>query len=84
MEDVVIVVDESTPHSQWPMARVVKTFPDAGGLVRSAVVRGKFGNLRDLLQKCVLLFQQRFGPLLLFVSLQSELFLRDHSLLVVL
>ena len=55
VDAVVIVVDESTPRSQWPMARVVKTFPDAGGLVRSAVVRGKFGEFkRPVTKMCVI------------------------------
>ena len=55
VDDVVIVVDESTPRSRWPMARVVKTFPDAGGLVRSAVVRGKFGEFkRPVTKMCVI------------------------------
>ena len=44
--DVVVVVDESTPRSQWPMAKVVKTFPDKKGLVRSVVVKNKFGEFK--------------------------------------
>ena len=41
--DVVILIDESTPRSHWPLGRVIKTFPDAHGLVRTAVVKAVQG-----------------------------------------
>ena len=29
-----VLVVETTPRHEWPLARIVETFPDAGGLVR--------------------------------------------------
>ena len=29
-----VLIVETTPCHEWPLARIVETFPDAGGLVR--------------------------------------------------
>ena len=39
VNDIVIVLDENTPRSSWPLGRVTKTFPDIKGFVRSASVK---------------------------------------------
>ena len=37
--DIVVVVDDDTPRSRWPMARVEDTYPSHDGLVRKVRVR---------------------------------------------
>ena len=37
--DLVIVVDDDTPRSRWPLARVVDTYPSQDGLVRKVKVQ---------------------------------------------
>ncbi|EZA46580.1 hypothetical protein X777_00012, partial [Ooceraea biroi] len=37
--DLVLVVDERTPPSKWPLARVIAVHPGADGLVRVVSVR---------------------------------------------
>ena len=37
--DIVLLVDENTPRNKWPLGRVIKTFPDAKGLVPSVLVQ---------------------------------------------
>ena len=39
IDDIVLVVDETRPRSRWALGRVVQTFPDAGGFVRSVQVK---------------------------------------------
>ena len=39
VNDIVIVLDENTPRSSWPLGRVTKTFPDMKGFNRSANVK---------------------------------------------
>ena len=29
-----VLVVETTPRHEWPLARIIETFPDAGGLVQ--------------------------------------------------
>ncbi|XP_043191823.1 uncharacterized protein LOC122365016 [Amphibalanus amphitrite] len=36
--DVVLVMDDERPRSQWPLARVVNTYPGSDGLVRKVRV----------------------------------------------
>ena len=38
--DLVLIV-ETTPRDQWPLARVLKTFPDDGGVVRRVLVKAR-------------------------------------------
>ena len=39
VNDIVILVDKNTPRSKWPLGRILKTFPDPKGFVRSAIVK---------------------------------------------
>ncbi|XP_030842249.1 uncharacterized protein LOC105438717 [Strongylocentrotus purpuratus] len=39
VDDLVLVVNESTPRGQWPIGRVLTTYPDKRGLVRQVEVR---------------------------------------------
>ena len=39
VNDIVILVDKNTPRSRWPLGRILKTFPDPKGFVRSAIVK---------------------------------------------
>ena len=43
VDDVVIIYDEATPRSHWPMGRVTKTYPDQKGMVRTVLVKTKNG-----------------------------------------
>ena len=38
-DDVVLLVDDSIPRSQWRLGKVIKLFPDQQGLVRQVVVK---------------------------------------------
>ena len=40
-DDIVIVLDNSSPRSQWPLGRVLEAYPDQHGVVRSVSVRVK-------------------------------------------
>ena len=37
--DIVISIDDSTPRNCWPMGRIVTTFPDKQGMVRTVMVK---------------------------------------------
>nr|XP_039269020.1 uncharacterized protein LOC120344012 [Styela clava] len=39
VDDMVLLVDESIPRGRWTVGRVISTFPDKHGLVRSVLVR---------------------------------------------
>ena len=39
VNDIVILVDKNTLRSRWPLGRILKTFPDPKGFVRSAIVK---------------------------------------------
>ncbi|XP_038068389.1 uncharacterized protein LOC119737840 [Patiria miniata] len=53
--DLVLVKDDNLPRSQWPLARILKTFPGADGLVRSVEVRTATGNhVRPITKLCLL------------------------------
>ena len=41
LDDLVLVCDESLPRGQWPLGRVIETFPDRKGLVRSVKVKSR-------------------------------------------
>ena len=54
VNDVVMLVDDSSPRSQWPLGRVLKVFSDAHGLVRTAVVKTARGEYKRPISKmCV-------------------------------
>ena len=36
---IVLILDESLPRNNWPLGRVLKTFPGRDGLVRSVQVK---------------------------------------------
>lgn len=53
--DVVLIVDETSPRSSWPLGKVVETFPDKKGLVRQVKVRTKTTVLcRPVTKLCLL------------------------------
>ena len=63
VNDVVIVMDNSVPRSQWPLGRVIRTFPDARGLVQSVVVKNKFGEFKRPIRKvCVVVPADHRAP----------------------
>jgi Family of unknown function (DUF5641) len=53
--DIVLIIDPSTPRGLWPIGRVVKVFPGADGVVRSATVKNKDGEYRRPVAKLCLL-----------------------------
>ena len=55
VEDVVLVVDSDTPRGEWPLGRVVHTYPDKDGIVRVVEVRTKSGLIkRPITKLCVI------------------------------
>jgi hypothetical protein len=53
--DIVLIIDPSTPRGLWPIGRVVKVFAGADGVVRSATVKNKDGEYRRPVAKLCLL-----------------------------
>ena len=53
--DIVLVADETTPRSCWPLARVIEVTPGSDGFVRRVKVKTKTTVLERLVAKCVLL-----------------------------
>ena len=53
--DLVIVVDDDTPRSVWPVARVVDTFAGKDGLVRSVQIKSRNSTLVRPINKVCLL-----------------------------
>ena len=57
--DVVLIVDSQAPRRSWPMGRVIETYPDKNGLVRSVKVQTKTAVLvRPIVKLCLLLEQE--------------------------
>ena len=55
MEDVVLIVDSDTSRGEWPLGRVVNTYPDKEGIVRVADVQTKLGLIkRPITKLCVI------------------------------
>ena len=55
VNDVVLVVDKSSPRGTWLLGRVIETFPDANNLIRSARVRTKHSVvLRPISKLCLI------------------------------
>lgn len=53
--DFVIISEPSTPRGEWPSGVVVRIYPDADGVVRSARVRTKTGEYeRPVAKLCIL------------------------------
>ena len=53
--DVVLIAGENTPRKNWPMGRIIQTFPGADGLVRSAQVKTSWSILtRPVTKLCLL------------------------------
>lgn len=53
--DVVLIMGENTPRKNWPMGRIVQTFPGRDGLVRSAQVKTSSSILtRPVTKLCLL------------------------------
>lgn len=55
--DVVILLDDNTPRSCWPLGRVTATYPGSDGLVRSVSIRTKSTTLIRPVRKLALLEQ---------------------------
>ena len=54
VNDIVILVDKNTPRSKLPLGRILKTFPDPKGFVRSAIVKMHGSEVkRPVLKMCV-------------------------------
>nr|CAB3263160.1 uncharacterized protein LOC104265735 [Phallusia mammillata] len=57
--DLVLVVDESIPRARWRIGRVISTFPDAHGVVRSALVGTGATSVRRPITKLCLVMDSR-------------------------
>ena len=54
-EDIVLIVDTDAPRGDWPLGRVVNTYPDKEGIVRVAEVQTKSGVIkRPITKLCVI------------------------------
>ena len=55
-DDLVLIVDETSPRNSWPMGRVTETIPDSRGHVRRVKVKTKSNILeRPITKLCLLL-----------------------------
>ena len=52
--DVVMIVDDSAPRNSWVLGKVIKTMPDAKGLVRRVLVKTKSNTLERPVEKLCL------------------------------
>ena len=59
MADIVLMKDAGAPRQEWPMAKVLNTFPSSDGLVRSVElsVPSATKPLKRPIQKIVLLVE---------------------------
>jgi len=53
--DVVIIADDTAPRNSWIMGRIIKTLPDAKGVVRRVVVQTKTSKLDRPVNKLCLM-----------------------------
>ena len=53
--DVVLVVDESTPRSQWNLGKVASVCPDQYGVVRNVTVNIRGSEIRRPIHKLCLI-----------------------------
>ena len=54
-QHLVLVVNEAVPRSQWSIARVIETYPDARGDVRSVMVKTPHSILKRPISKLCLI-----------------------------
>ncbi|XP_071107555.1 uncharacterized protein [Haliotis cracherodii] len=59
VDDIVLIMDDSLPRLQWPMARVKSVEPDQKGFVRSAVLKTQTGEFRRPISKLILLLSSK-------------------------
>ena len=59
VDDVVLLKEPNVSRQQWPMARIIKTFPGEDGLVRSVELKlpSSANALKRPIQKLVLLVE---------------------------
>ena len=59
VDDIVLLREPNVSRQQWPMARIVKTFPGKDGLVRSVELKisSSAKPLKRPIQKLVLLVE---------------------------
>ena len=57
MNDIVVMVDDELPRPKWPLARVVRTYVSADGLVRKVRVRTVHGEYDRPVQRLILLME---------------------------
>lgn len=55
--DIVVIVDPTSPRSSWPLGRVVKPLPGPKGLVRSVMVKTKANTIQRPIDKLCLLLE---------------------------
>ena len=56
--DLVLIVDDRAARNYWSMARVIDTYPDAGGNVRSVKVTTGTTTLDRPIHKLVLILEK--------------------------
>jgi hypothetical protein len=55
--DIVIIADPTAPRGSWLLGKIVETYPDNRGLVRSVKVRTKYNTLERPVNKLCLLLE---------------------------
>lgn len=55
VDDVVLLIDNTTPRSQWTIGRVSTVYPDEYGIVRSVSVRARGNEMRRPIHKLCLI-----------------------------
>lgn len=53
--DIVLLLDQAAPRGSWPLGRVLETFPDEKGLVRTVKIKTKSSVLERPIRKLCLL-----------------------------
>ena len=57
VDDIVLVIDMNLPRCNWPLGKVVESFPDKSGFVRAVKIRTNSGILHRPISKVVFLFR---------------------------
>lgn len=55
VEDIMLIVDETTPRNSWIMGKVIQAFPDRRGFVRQLLNKTKTSSLERPITKVCLL-----------------------------
>jgi hypothetical protein len=55
VNDVVLIVDQSSPCNTWPLGRIMQVFPDKKGFVRRVAVKTSMSILERPISKLCLL-----------------------------